>query len=92
MIVALTNIKTDDDDWAAMACGKPNLKLDRYKRISELVNQVIKITPRPNYVLFPELSIPLEWVDSIANHLLASGISLIAGTEYRHLENNKIKS
>lgn len=92
VIVALTNIKTDDDDWAAMACGKPNLKLDRYKRISELVNQVIKITPRPNYVLFPELSIPLEWVDSIANHLLASGISLIAGTEYRHLQDNKIKS
>ncbi|WP_186100847.1 RNA-directed DNA polymerase [Burkholderia gladioli] len=90
--IALTNLKTDDRDWSAMACNKPNLSRERYQRISDLVNQTVKLKPRPDYVLFPELSIPLQWLDSIATRLAAAGISLIAGTEYRHFENEKIIS
>ncbi|OSZ46288.1 hypothetical protein BVZ31_10195 [Alcaligenes faecalis] len=90
--IALTNLKTEDKDWAAMACNKPNLSRDRYQRISELVNQAIRLKPRPDYLLFPELSIPLKWVDSLASKLNAMGISLIAGTEYRHFDNNEILS
>ena len=92
IIVALTNIKTDDADWAAMACGKSNLSRDRYQRISNLVNETIKLSPKPDYVLFPELSIPLPWVNSIASRLSSAGISLIAGTEYRHCINNELLS
>lgn len=92
IIVALTNLKTDDADWAAMACGKSNLSRDRYQRISNLVNETIKLSPKPDYVLFPELSIPLPWVNSIAARLSSAGISLIAGTEYRHFINNELLS
>ena len=92
VIVALTNLMTDQDDWAAAACGKPNLSHRRYHRICEVVNQTIRLNPRPDYVLFPELSLPLDWVDSVASRLSAAGISLIAGTEYRHSRNNKIRS
>ncbi len=92
VVVALTNLQTDDDDWAAMACGKPNLSLERYKRISELVNQTIKLSPKPDYVLFPELSIPLTWVNSIAARFMRAGISFIAGTEYRHRGADQIVS
>ncbi|RQS48115.1 RNA-directed DNA polymerase [Burkholderia sp. Bp8986] len=90
--VALTNLKTDDRDWSAMACNKSNLSRERYQRISGLVNQTIKLSPRPDYVIFPELSVPLRWLDSIATRLTAAGIGLIAGTEYRHFEKNKILS
>lgn len=90
--IALTNLKTEDQDWAAMACNKPNLSRERYQRISDLVNQSIRLTPRPDYVLFPELSIPLPWVDSLAARLNRAGISLIAGTEYRHYANNRLVS
>lgn len=92
IVVALTNLKTDDTDWAAMACNMSNLTMERYKRISELVNHAIQLKPKPDYVLFPELSIPLAWLDSISARLLASGISLIAGTEYRHYTNDEIVS
>ncbi|WP_122421111.1 hypothetical protein [Pseudomonas viridiflava] len=92
IVVALTNLKTDDSDWAAMACNKSNLSLDRYSRIAELVNQAIRLNPKPHYVLFPELSLPLRWVDSIAARLSAVGISLIAGTEYRHFEGDEVIS
>jgi len=90
--VALTSIKTDDKDWAAMACNRPNMSRERYQRISELVNQAIRLKPRPDYILFPELSIPLRWIDSLAARLSSMGISLIAGTEYRHFENGQLLS
>lgn len=92
VIVALTNLKTEDADWAAMACNKSNLSRERYQRISDLVNQTIRLNPKPDYVLFPELSIPLRWIDSIASRLSAAGISLIAGTEYRHYEKDLLLS
>lgn len=90
--VALTNLKTEDKDWAAMACNRPNMSRERYQRISELVNQAIRLKPRPDYILFPELSIPLKWIDSLAARLSSMGISLIAGTEYRHFENGQLLS
>lgn len=90
--IALTNLKTDDLDWAAMACDKSNLSKDRYQRISELANQAIRLRPKPDYVVFPELSIPLLWINSLATRFNSSGISLIAGTEYRHLDKNQIFS
>ena len=89
VLIGITNIETTHDSWEHSACNKPRLTLNRYKRISDLVNQVLKLTPRPDYLIFPELSIPLEWIESISNRLLSAGISMIAGTEYRH-ENNKI--
>lgn len=92
IVVALTNLKTDDKDWAAMACDKSNLSAARYSRIAELVKQVIKLKPKPDYALFPELSLPLPWVDTIAYYLANSGISLIAGTEYRHYDKNELLS
>ena len=92
IVIALTNLRTEDTDWAATACNKPNLSRKRYQRISKLVNDTLKLTPKPDYVLFPELSIPLRWLNSIASRLNTAGISLIAGTEYRHSGSNKIFS
>ncbi|MBR0567463.1 RNA-directed DNA polymerase [Azoarcus sp. L1K30] len=90
--IALTNLKTEDKDWGAMASNRPNLSRERYQRISELVNQAIRLKPRPDYLVFPELSIPLKWIDSVAARLNALGISLIAGTEYRHFEDSQLLS
>lgn len=75
-----------------MACNKSNLSRRRYQRISELVNATLKLSPKPDYVLFPELSIPLRWVNSIAERLSEAGISLIAGTEYRHVDEHQLVS
>lgn len=92
VVVALTNIKTDDSDWALMACNKSNLSRERYARIAELVEYIIRLKPKPDYALFPELSLPLPWVDTISYYLAKSGISLIAGTEYRHVDNEHLFS
>ena len=92
IIVAITNLATDDTCWAASACNKPELSLERYTKLSDLVNQAIKLKPKPDYLILPELSLPLRWVNSISNRLQGSGISLIAGTEYRHAGTKTIYS
>lgn len=92
VIIGITNFKTEDKSWELSACGKNDYSIERYIRLSGLVNQVLKLKPRPEYLLLPELSLPLKWVDSISNRLLSSGISLIAGTEYRHVAKNGVYS
>lgn len=92
IVVALTSFLMEDSDWKATAYNEPNLSRERYQKLSELVNAVLSLNPRPDYVLFPELSIPLRWLDSIAAKFRAVGISLIAGTEYRHSESNMVQS
>ncbi len=93
ILVAITNLATSDKCWAASACNKPELSLERYTQLSDLVNQAIKLKPKkPDYLIMPELSLPLRWVNSISNRLQGSGISLIAGTEYRHTATDIIYS
>jgi hypothetical protein len=92
VIVAITNFATEDSSWSATACNKPDLTLERYSRLSNLINQALQINPRPQYLILPELSLPLKWVDSIANRLQGSHINLIAGTEYRHSTSKTIYS
>lgn len=92
IIIAITNIKTEDSSWEASICGSPDLSLERYSRLSKLINQALQVKPKPNYLILPELSLPIKWVNSISNRLLGSGISLIAGTEYRHQRKNVLYS
>lgn len=92
VLVAITNLATEEDSWTKSASDKPDLSLERYMRICDLVNLAITSKPKPNYVLFPELSIPIEWVDSISSRLKGSNINMIAGTEYRHIDKSTLYS
>ena len=58
--ILLSNMLTKDQDWSLSAAGTPNLSLTRYKQLATIVNDAIKMSPRPDYLLFPELSIPKE--------------------------------
>ncbi len=72
-------------------CGTPDRSLARYKNIIRLINRILKDDPRPDYIVFPELSIPRRWAFSIAQKLAKDGISFIAGLEYYSLERTVIK-
>ncbi|WP_345855948.1 RNA-directed DNA polymerase [Shewanella algae] len=92
VIVAVTSLSTKESSWEKTACNNPDHSLNRYKKICELINGVISSKPRPDYLVMPELSLPLKWVDSITDRLTGVGINLIAGTEYRHFKNDKLVS
>lgn len=82
--VCVASLLTSDTAWSAAAHGKPLINLPRYVQFVRLTNAVLSTSPRPDYLLLPELSVPHRWVRSLANRLLAARISLIAGLEYEH--------
>jgi hypothetical protein len=90
--VAVTSMKTSMASWSASAVDKPNLSIERYKQLCHLINSILTSYPKPDYVLLPELSLPLNWVTSISNRLSQSGIGLIAGTEYKHVSDSTVHS
>jgi predicted amidohydrolase len=80
--IAITSFLTKPEAWMGRVRGRPLLSFDRFKALLRLVRETSNLEPRPHYVVFPELSIPREWVMEIAGSLQRSGISLIAGVEY----------
>ncbi|AMJ95478.1 hypothetical protein AVL56_14980 [Alteromonas stellipolaris] len=92
VLVAVASLATKEISWEKTACNRPDHSLERYKKICELINNVISSKPKPEYLFLPELSLPLEWIGSISSRLTGVGINLVAGTEYRHFKNNKLVS
>lgn len=80
--IALTNIETTKEQWEKAANGSPDRTLERYQNLNELLNTILKDKQQPNYVVFPELSIPRKWAFSMALKLARNSISMIAGLEY----------
>lgn len=82
--VAITNFETTEEEWSYSADNKSKLTLERYERFKNLIDQVLTLKDKPDYVIFPELSIPLEWLNTLIHRMSKSKISFIAGTEYEH--------
>lgn len=82
--LGLTSFEVTDKSWEEGAAGDPDLSPQRYWQLASIVNTAILTTPKPDYLLLPELSVPERWINTIAGRLRASGISLIAGVDYVH--------
>lgn len=82
VLVAVTSLKTTDVQWAAAANGKQDRSASRYAAFNGLINRILREPTRPDYIVMPELSIPLRWALRAARKLASNGISLLAGVEY----------
>lgn len=80
--IGITSFGTSDATWALAASGRPDLSPKRYKAIADIVNQALKADQRPDYLVFPELSVPAHWLGTISSCLREGRISLIAGLDY----------
>jgi len=81
--VVVPSILTTMDEWNAALEGKQQLGVERYERIMGLTNEMMRVSPRPDYLTFPECSLPSTWASTIARKLADRGISMLAGLEYR---------
>lgn len=80
--IAVTSIATSDDQWAAAAKGKHDRSATRYVAFNGLINRILLERKKPDYIVFPELSVPLRWALRAARKLATNGISMLAGVEY----------
>ena len=93
--IALTSLSTTDEQWSDAARGNSDRSLERYTNLMNLVNLILKEKVRPDYVVFPECSIPRRWAFSMAVKLATNGISLICGLEYypnKNSSKNKLRN
>lgn len=91
VLLGISSLLTTTESWSRSAAGDPDLSLERYERVSTIVNHAIKAIPRPQYLLLPELSIPERWIDTVAGRLGDSRISLVAGLDYT-VEGTQVRS
>jgi len=91
--VAVTCWATDDKSWIASVtkCADP-CALNRYQRINDLFNDVLKCKTRPDYLILPELALPASWFIRFAQKLHGNGIALISGVEYLHRRGKKVSN
>lgn len=89
--IVLTNFSTQDKSWIA------NVREDDYEpdshreiRLNRIVNDILKIKKKIDYVVFPELSIPRQRMLDIADRFRTKGISLIGGVEYEISDDNNL--
>lgn len=90
--LGLSSFEVGDKSWNQGAAGFTDLSPQRYCQLARIVNLAIGTTPKPDYLLLPELSVPDRWINTIAGRLRASGISLIAGLDYTHHQHRRIDS
>lgn len=81
--LAIPSFLTRDEDWVAAVAGKPKLDIERYERLRRVINRMLQEHRQPDYVIFPECSIPPAWAIGLAERLARRRISFIAGLECR---------
>lgn len=79
--VAVTSFESTERQWNLALGGAPDRSLERYQKFRDLVNEVLVAKRRPDYVTFPELSVPRRWAFGAAIKFAQNGISMVAGLE-----------
>ena len=90
--IGLVSWLVEHDSWTAMAKNKVDpYKRDRFKRLMRIANLVADMDSdkRPQYLLFPELSMPPKLFLKVARFLSGKNVSVIAGVDYVHLGENR---
>lgn len=78
--IGLVNIKVDFNDSLNSMKRKPNLSFERLNDINKVLNEAL--INRCNLVVFPEISIPLQWINIITDFSKKNDIGIIAGIEH----------
>jgi len=80
-LVTVVNLLTRDRDLKRSVVSA-NASRKRYEVLADIVNQLTEVRPLPDYVVFPELSVPRRFSDLIGRKLARFGISSVMGVEY----------
>ena len=96
--IAVTSLETTELQWRDAAEGVQDRSVSRYVKFNGLINRILKEQKKPDYIVMPELSVPLRWALRAARKLALNGVSLLAGVEYhrdratRKLRNDSLVS
>jgi len=87
--VAVTSRETTHEQWEQAALGLHDRCLERYELFNRLLNRILGEEKRPDYIVLPELTVPLRWALRASKKLADNRISFLAGVEYHRDRSSK---
>ncbi len=80
--IGITNFLLDESEISKML-KKRNIKTkEKYTNFAKIINDALEYEEHIDYLIFPELSLPRDWIIYCSNNLSKKRISLISGGEY----------
>lgn len=83
--ISIANIKVNLPDIESSIKGKPNLSNKRYSTFTKLLKESRKADA--DIIIFPEFSVPYEFVPSLAKYSEKNQIAIVAGLEHWNVDN-----
>lgn len=83
--IGIVNMKVDDDDLINSFKKSPNIESKRLQKINKILNSAVK--NGAELIVFPEVSIPMEWLGVISDFSRRHDVLIICGLEHRIYEN-----
>lgn len=78
--IGLVNIKVDLNNNQLSLEKKPNLSLIRLNELNKILNEAIKC--KVDLIVFPEISIPFQWVSKLTDYSKRNNLGIICGLEH----------
>jgi len=87
--IAIVNAAIDFNDSFEALLGKPNLSFNRLDEINKVLNSCLEKNSKNkcDLIIFPEISIPYQWLSILTTFAKKNQIAIICGIE--HIVNNK---
>ncbi|WP_199118883.1 RNA-directed DNA polymerase [Pedobacter sp. ASV28] len=84
--IGLVNAIIDFENSKSSLMGKPNLSFKRLDEINQLLNESLQ-TQKCDIIIFPEISIPFQWLHILASFSKRNNVAICCGVE--HFVNDK---
>ncbi|MGL5972726.1 MAG: hypothetical protein ACRCZK_03280, partial [Oscillospiraceae bacterium] len=78
--IAIANAKLEDKHFVGVLTDNPIRTLERYKKLSKIVNDAI--AEKAEILVIPEAYVPIEWLPILARTAAKNKIAIVTGVEH----------
>lgn len=86
--MAIANLSVDERDITDAILGSPNLHYNRLSKLNGVLNLAAK--EKVQLIIFPEASLPIQWIDYLSKFALKHQIGIIAGVEHLNINETEV--
>lgn len=88
LVVGIANWKVNETDLDSLLHRRSNDNTIRRDHLFEIINEAVRC--KVDLLVFPELSLPLEWVPILSRKSADAGMAIVAGLEYYVCDDGKV--
>lgn len=80
--IGIVNIQVKDSNYIDSLYGKPNLSKERKDVLLHILDESVRTKVKTHLLVLPELALPADWLDLMADQSRRKQIGVISGLEY----------